>query len=308
MSVRFLRCEAPCQRNFRWFLLALVFASGIAYSRAAQDQNANSPQGATQAEQRGSDALPVAVKIIASEEAKAEARDEKQHRRESAAQEKRVADATYALAGVTTVLAIFTGGLFWATYRLAKDARDTSVRQASEMQRSLKIAEDSAAAAMKSANVADLALTAVERPYILVRDRPVISHSTPRWGETKNLSALFAIKNYGKLPAAIREVHMIVDWGIDGVPNEPISDPNSILFIWPILDVNESREDLLCVGQFDGGESEFFERIGKEPLFFRLKIIYDSPFKQGYETSGCWVLNEEFRVAIFGGPAYNYTK
>lgn len=52
-------------------------------------------------------------------------------------EEKRIADATVALAWVTAALAFFTAGLFFVTYQLARDSRRVSERQAGEMQASL---------------------------------------------------------------------------------------------------------------------------------------------------------------------------
>ncbi len=51
-----------------------------------------------------------------------------------------IARSTVALALVTLVLAIFTAALWWATYRLGRDGRAVSERQAAETIRSLEIA------------------------------------------------------------------------------------------------------------------------------------------------------------------------
>jgi hypothetical protein len=60
--------------------------------------------------------------------------------------EKAIALSTVVLAAVTALLALFTGGLWLATYRLGRDAKQTAARQTADTQNSLRIAAESGAA------------------------------------------------------------------------------------------------------------------------------------------------------------------
>ena len=153
---------------------------------------------APQAEQQGGEQSPLAVKILPSQDAEAKAAKEEQQREEKAIQDKRVADATVWLAGVTTALAIFTGGLWYATYRLAQDARRTADRQATETQKSIGIAKQSADAAVATAK----SYIKSERAFVK------ISHFPPGiiFFSARRSAVQVKVENFGRTPARVTDV------------------------------------------------------------------------------------------------------
>ncbi len=76
--------------------------------------------------------------------------------------------STVALASFTFFLFVFTAALWWATYRLSRDAREVATRQAREMQRALALSETTANAAIESNNISRAAMIAEQRPWVSV--------------------------------------------------------------------------------------------------------------------------------------------
>jgi len=98
------------------------------------------------------------------------------------------------LIGLTAVLSLATIWLVVETRRLATEANITSKRQAIETKDALDISRQAAEAAQKSAEVAENALTLLERPYVfafgvsqfqLCTDRlePVLSYEVANFGK-----------------------------------------------------------------------------------------------------------------------------
>jgi hypothetical protein len=103
---------------------------------------------------------------------------------------------TSALVLATVGLMIYTARLWGATESLAKDAKQTAVRQASEMQDSLRISRAAADAAMKSADASLMAL----RPWLSCEvdiTGPLIFNAE----KDAVFRLRFTIKNTGKTPA-----------------------------------------------------------------------------------------------------------
>lgn len=150
------------------------------------------------------------------------------------------ASGTIALAVITALLAIFTGGMWWATLRLAKDAKDTSKRQAVEMTQSLDTAKRSAEAMERVATVtkenADLMQAVMRkqmRAYIVVNTgggtyqdanlrfaaAPVIENTgfTPAKNVSFNITA-------DVLPAQLPNDYEFRSYGVQ-VPNDATLGP-----------------------------------------------------------------------------------
>lgn len=110
----------------RWFLLsfAVIFA-------AAQSQEPPKPKATEQkskTEQRDSEKSSLFVKTP-SPTTQADRDYEAYEKREKPANERKITDATVALAWITGILAMFTAGLWFATYCLVRDAKKTAERQ-----------------------------------------------------------------------------------------------------------------------------------------------------------------------------------
>jgi hypothetical protein len=163
------------------------------------------PAQAPTPDQRGTEQMPFAVKILPSENSKGQAEKEEQQRQEKAAVDKRVADETQRLALYTFWLTIFTLflfvaaitqiGFFWWQLRI--------------ITRTIKPTEDAANAAKNAANAAiDQAKTAVaaERAYV------TIAHMSPGLDIQKDEKGAswgwvtVRVKNFGRTPARVTDV------------------------------------------------------------------------------------------------------
>ena len=123
-------------------------------------------------EKRGTEAVPLAVKIIPGPERQAEATDEKRRADEHAAAEQSLTDATWKLAWFTlalTAVALAQAGLFVSQLRLIKRSLSDAEIAARASEAGAKAAQTSADASRKTADVLERTLIATDRPWIAVR-------------------------------------------------------------------------------------------------------------------------------------------
>jgi hypothetical protein len=204
----------------RWLLLLIVcVVSSVAYSEQPQ---ATQLKKASQAEKIGTDNEPFFVKIVPAQDAEEKAAKEEEHRKEKAQEDKRLADATVWLAAVTTILALFTALLWWATYKLSRDAKQTADRQAKEMQESLSIAKESADTAWQSVDLARQEFITTHRPKIIVRR--VSIDMAKGVGIPDVLAAEFIFANIGNTKAILVEMSAKF-WLPNGTVNLPPIPP-----------------------------------------------------------------------------------
>lgn len=207
-----------------WRIMAIVLAvlfAGVANSSEKPNLKTTEPKSSAETEQRGSDKNPFTVKVLPSPDADTKATQEEKYRYEKSAQDEKLVDATIWLVRITGILALCTGGLWWATYRLARDAKRTATQQATDMRTSLAIAKTSADAALKTAKNMETA----DRAYMKM------THELPgiMFNETKSLfQVTLRIENCGKTPASVSDVRLgvtILEHG-EPLPRFPLySDP-----------------------------------------------------------------------------------
>jgi hypothetical protein len=119
-------------------------------------------------------------------------------------------NSTIWLAGVTTFLAVFTFGLWLATYRLAKEAKESAATQIGKMEMALSISRNAANAAKESADATTRSVEAavvssmpilvpfVPRATDLYPDNLIVEPYTPRLN--------FVFQNFGATPGIVRQV------------------------------------------------------------------------------------------------------
>ncbi len=73
------------------------------------------------------------IDVMQAKDEKEKAEREEKYENEKATTARLLANYTLALASITAILAIFTGGLWYVTYRLSNAAKKTGDRQADEM-------------------------------------------------------------------------------------------------------------------------------------------------------------------------------
>jgi hypothetical protein len=132
-----------------------------------QDKSGERKQQAG-SDERGSHTVPLVIEVLPAKDADEITRQQHKHEQDKAFYDGLIAWSTIALAIVTTILAGFTGALWWATYKLARDARDAAKRQSIEMKESLRISDMAANAMEKVAQ--NIAITASQqmRAYLSV--------------------------------------------------------------------------------------------------------------------------------------------
>lgn len=136
---------------FTFSVLAAEPKSAATYEPPSQSANTNQK---SQTHASGTEQSPFIIKILPAPHTKEEAAYEAYEQNEKPTIERRTFYVTTALVLITLALAIFTAGLWHATYKLAKDAKSTADRQAMETSQSLLLARQSAQAAIRSADAA----------------------------------------------------------------------------------------------------------------------------------------------------------
>jgi len=220
---------------------------------------------------------------------------------EPKSEEKRIADATVALAAITGVLAFFTALLWLATFRLARDAKRTADRQARETVESLKIAADTA----RFAGSTVATMQSAEAPYLfpeLVRiktvnvDRPMI---------------VYRFRNYGRTPAVLNRFQDTTAF-YDQLPPEPhfgeslISRPERET----ILGAGEAGTEIYCRLPVDTvGELHANFARGLR-LYMTGRVGYEDVFGRAHMKWYCMQVTPTgdergIRIRIAGGKSYN---
>lgn len=215
---------------------------------------------------------------------------------------------TFALALVTLGLAIYTAKLYRATVGLGNEAKNTSDRQATEMEKSIAIAKETADAANKSAEVAEKTLTMVERPYVFA-----YSVSNFHMSENLNPAITYEVANFGKTPAIIQSAHVALE-NIHSNLNAVLEvDRRHNLVCAPILSAGEVRKGIeeetpANMVNFITTDKGFSPDLKHgEDMFFRVIIRYRGPFTEGHESSFCWRYNTHTNYfEPYGHEKYNY--
>jgi hypothetical protein len=167
------------------------------------------PRKPPDADQRGTDAGPLSVKIIPSQDHQTEEAEHKRQTDENAATEKDLADATWKLAWFTLALVAAVGIqiiLFvWQLSLIRKSLDDAKI--------AAEAARDGAKAAQEAANLGRDEFNASHRPRIRVREVAIATegfNNPPRLARDKILQARFVITNIGEAEAIITEAYAII--------------------------------------------------------------------------------------------------
>jgi hypothetical protein len=183
-------------------------------------------QEETSDKQRGTDEIPLRVKIVPSPNAYPESDKTREEKFQKASQDWWIFIAAAATAVFTLVLAIVTGGLWWATYRLYR----TTSRAVNDGEQAVKAAMDAAAAADRhvqhaasaaessriQADLANKSLIATFRPKLRVRN-VVARHTERLTAELQEdgllpgvaISGQFYVENVGGSDAKLIASHCI---------------------------------------------------------------------------------------------------
>jgi hypothetical protein len=99
-----------------WFFTLLMLSGGVAFAQLQQPPNPPSAQAAqpTEPDKRGTDEMPLSIKVLPSEHAQTKAAQEERERNEKAAIDKKLAFETQRIADYTLWLGFATVALFCA--------------------------------------------------------------------------------------------------------------------------------------------------------------------------------------------------
>ncbi|HEY6872468.1 MAG TPA: hypothetical protein VI298_07085 [Geobacteraceae bacterium] len=214
------------------------------------------------------------------------------------------------LIGLTAVLALATYRLVVQTRRLVTETAIASKRQAAETQDALNISRQAADAAQKSSEVAEKALTLLERPYVFVFGVRQF-HLNP---DNLELSVDYEVANFGKTPAIIERAHIVIE-NIESNLNAPLEvERRHSLVIAPILGAGEIRKNLAedaptNMLKYTTINSGFIPDLHHgDNVFFRALIYYRGSFTKGHVSSFCWRYNTHTaHFEPYGHDDYNYT-
>ena len=192
----------------RWVLLLLALVIGGAQSQEPIPSSGNSiekPKSQPKKNEKsapkdrgGTEASPVVVKILPTQTTNPPPTENANRQHDYTSAEWWLIYITGTLAAFTLGLMLYTARLWGATVKLGEDAQETSERQAREMQESLRIARESAAAALIQANT----LMSAERGYAKM------SHCQPLNLEDTASSVRFKmeIRNWGRTPIQVNRL------------------------------------------------------------------------------------------------------
>jgi len=181
-----------------------------------QEPQPNTGQQSAAGEQRGTDQVPLTVKVLPTPKSQSEI-DEDQHRADDhATNERGLTTATWTLAGFTLLLAFIATGqiaLFFWQLRLIRESLDDA-----------RLAAD---AAMIEAEATKGILIVTHRPRLRVRN--IVVNREPRgrihpppqiFAPGYFVSGQFYVSNIGGSEATITESHCEVIWNTTGLPME----------------------------------------------------------------------------------------
>jgi len=178
--------------------LLLVFTNSVlgqsqtptrpATTSPAQAKPVNPRQSANESQYVGQ-ATPVVVEVLPAKNADALAKQQDALERKNAKSERSMVWATWALVGITGILAWYTASLWRATVKLGKHAEATSLKQGMEMQASIAEANRAARAIEELAKSAAINSVAATESVTTLKDRTV-----------RQMRAYMCAEFYGALP------------------------------------------------------------------------------------------------------------
>lgn len=175
--------------------------------------------------QLGTVDMPLVVESIAAPDSEDDASYREYEHHEKPSLDRWATYSSVALAVFTFLLFVFTAMLWWVTFRLSRDAKESSTRQSAETRRSLEIALLSANAAKEAADLARQQFVASHLPRLSVRNVVVKQPDRTRtdrlhFARGELVSGQFYVENSGGTRARIVESHCEVYWTDKGLPME----------------------------------------------------------------------------------------
>ena len=192
------------------------------------------------------------------------------------------------------------------SFLLAKTMRATE-GNTTATRRNAIAAFASAKAAKLSAEIANRALTDLERPYLYVSGVRTFKIEAETVGGLEPFLQ-YTVSNHGRLPASIESVYFFngrCHSTHNPMDNAILAEQTDELVINNVFSEGEKREALKSYGPSDLHWQYTRSGVGDlnypgavphlaehEMYFFYIEIIYDGPFTRGHSTRACWVWHD----------------
>jgi hypothetical protein len=207
---------------------------------------------------------------------------------------------TWALVIATVALAVYTARLFRATVKLGDEAKRTSEQQRADTKESLEVSEAAAAAATKSADVAEKTLKVTQRGYLTlsrVKFEGLSAGQQPQ-------RFMCATANKGNTP--IRIVAKYLMRGVvDSLPDTPVLGAQADAVATPLAPGDDVGHNFTLDPL---PESKLAEVLAGTKNFFIYGFFdYVDVFSEQHRMGFCFrysLTAKELRQ--FGNEAYNY--
>ena len=211
-----------------------------------------------------------------------------------------------ALAVYTFWLMLFTGGLTVSTVGLWLTTRAGMRDQGIDFRKSLKASEESAKAALRTAEVAEATLQGAETPYLVITAEPfgskeVVDGKIRLTSSDPDIPANYTIWNYGRSPATILEVYQ----GYRAGPARPeptsFPPPQSNLFQSEIIPPHGGWGTVRQIRSKDS--------VASDAAWIAVQIRYADVFGNQFLSSFRMFLNtDKLHYYQSGGVAHNYRR
>ena len=299
------------------FLIALVAGTGVSQSsdpppptppKAEQKNQADTKdkQQPPTPDQRGTENSPLFIKVIPPLTVEPPPAALAQHSNMYTSPEWWLVLVTLILAAITAILAGYTAKLWGATKSLAEEAKQTATRQASEMQKSLVISQESAATAKASVALAREEFLATHRPRVIVR--------SVRCGEAMGnvpeppLQLDIIMANVGLTPAIILKISASLMHVPSGIlpPGPPYAEHSATMIT---LNVGEPEPFSAFIRGDIVKEFDLADGFGNATTFFFCLgyLIYEDALNRRYRTAFVRRYNASIkRFSTVDDPEYEY--
>jgi hypothetical protein len=170
-------------------------------------------------------------------------------------------------------------------------------------------------ATKKSVDLAERALTELERPYLFVLDYNWLLAKRAKASDLKS-GSVYSVMNGGRLPAFIKAVKVGIGFG-EAIPSLHDEPPIHDLLTAPLIGGGEQRQVIQGFAD-EGGEPtrECQIRGGMalipssafsvDRVIAKISIEYDGPITTGHVTTACWEWHPvKYAFTQYGGPEHN---
>lgn len=281
-------------------ILSVAICFALTLDSQAQSQHpsprSNAPSNNTAqpptTDQRGTDQFPLAVKILPGPDAKARSEQEEREGRDKTendikltAETQRIADYTWWLSVITLFLFFAAIGqivVFYIQLRYMGEQLRFARRGVIDAAIAANAAKDSADAAVTSAEH----LPRVERAYLFLAMEVESEIREFRYGDSTTRSKItFGLKNHGKTPAIVEELHTMARFWRESWPAMATAEGIPVQKGWAI-----------SAGETQGGYAIEFPlrpdeiekaKAGDGYVLFWGKIVYRDVFKDVHESGWC---------------------